>query len=163
MDEYADCFVDHRVVARLGRRELPSLLQRGKCLASIAVVQVAASEVDPMMANAFARRFGWQREPFRSLDGLCPIKHLDGQPYGPDVDVGGAEAEPVVVAVGPDAGGGFLCLGQVCVRQIALARAGCGQAGLQVKVAPDGKGRQVIAADSILDLRPAALQESKGL
>jgi hypothetical protein len=131
VDKHADCLVDHRVVARLGRCALASLLQCGKCFASIAVVQVAPSEVDPMMTNTFARRVGWQHESFRSLDSLCAIKHLDGQPYRPDVDVGGAEAKPVVVAVGSDACGGLLCLGQVCVRQIALAGAGCGQAGLQ--------------------------------
>src|SRR5207302_8450136 len=62
VDKHADCFVDHRVVARLSRCDLASLLQRGKCLASIAGVQVPASEVDPMMTNTFARRVGWQHE-----------------------------------------------------------------------------------------------------
>jgi hypothetical protein len=123
VDKHADCFVDHRVVTSLGRSELASLFERGKRLASIAVVQVAASEIDEMMTNAFARRVSWQREPVRSFDGLSAIKHLDGQPHGPGVDVGGAKAEPVVVSVGSDASGGLLCLGQVCVRQIASGRA----------------------------------------
>jgi len=78
--EYADRFVNHGVVAGLARRDPPGLLQGGERSASVAVVQLPPSKVDPMMTNPFTRCVRRKPELAGAFDSFGAIEHLDGKP-----------------------------------------------------------------------------------
>jgi hypothetical protein len=75
----ADGFVDLRVVAGLLWRGPAGLVEGGEGALVVAVQEVSAGKVDPVMANSLPGRRPRQREFLGACDGLSAVQHFHSQ------------------------------------------------------------------------------------
>jgi hypothetical protein len=73
-----------------------------------------------VVADALTRRGSGKSDLVGALDGFGAVEHFHGQTDRPDLDVGGAKAQPVIVAIDAYAISSLLGFGQVRIRASAI-------------------------------------------